>query len=83
MLKNPQIENIIENDYVDNIKQCIHREHRNRIPSIPKNLVELIEAMNNVPFMSYVFFFYQLFTIHVNGHYVPLFFFFITYLTKQ
>ena len=46
-LKNPQIENIMENDYVDNIKQCIHRERRKRIPSLPKNLIEVIEAMNN------------------------------------
>lgn len=43
LLKNPQI----ENDYVDNIKQRIHRERRKHVPSLPKNLVEIIEAMNN------------------------------------
>jgi len=33
----------IENYYVDNIKQCIHRERRKHIPSLPKTLVEVIE----------------------------------------
>ncbi|KAE9531503.1 hypothetical protein AGLY_010709 [Aphis glycines] len=43
ILKNPQI----ENDHVNNIKQCIHRERRKHIPTLPKNLIEVIEAMNN------------------------------------
>lgn len=39
ILKNSKTENY----YVDNIKQCIHRECKKQVPSLPKNLVEVIE----------------------------------------
>jgi len=45
ILKNPQIEDI--ENIIDNIKQCIHRKRRKRIPSLSKNLIEAIETMNN------------------------------------
>lgn len=39
ILKNSKIENY----QVDNIKQCIDRERKKQVPSLPKNLVEMIE----------------------------------------